>query len=89
MPSHRLGPASGPSLEGLAGAVVGFTAVYLGVEAVLPEALHPSPWVVTLLGGALGSAIGHADNLWRKAALFFRAGRDGRRHGRNLGSWRD
>lgn len=89
MPPRRRAPTPGPSLEGLAGTVIGFTAVYLGAEAALPGALHPLHWVVTLRGGGIGYAVGHALSLWKDGMLFVRDARDGRRNGRNPGSRRD
>ena len=48
-----------PSLEGCAGAALGFTVSYLVVEAAMAGPLHPVHWLVAGLGGALGYAVGH------------------------------
>lgn len=49
----------GPSLEGCAGVVMGFTLADLVAEAALVGQPHPIHWLVTLAGAGLGYGIGH------------------------------
>ena len=71
----------GPSLEGLAGAVLGVTVVYLAAEAALPGNRHPLHWLITIVGGAAGYAIGHAVYLVKERRAW-RVPRQGRGHER-------
>lgn len=50
--------AHGPSLEGLAGLVIGLLVAYLGAEAGLPGNRHPLHWVLAAVGGGVGYLIG-------------------------------
>ena len=59
----------GPSLEGCAGIVTGFTLTYLGAEAALVSNPHPVHWLVTLAGAGLGYGVGHVVFLWREGLL--------------------
>lgn len=78
----------GPSLEGCAGAVVGFTGAYLAAEAALPGSAHPTHWLLTLAGAAIGYLIGHATYLVKEGYGPLLGRRRDRRHPRNLGSRR-
>ena len=70
---------SGPSLEGCAGGVVGFTLTYIGVEGALPGALHPIHWGVTVLGAIVGYLIGHGVSRFKAGNTPFRSPGEGRR----------
>lgn len=70
----------GPSLEGCAGIITGFTLTYLGAEAALVSKPHPVHWLVTLAGAGLGYGIGHVVFLWREGLL--EGISSGRRRGR-------
>ena len=69
----------GPSLEGCAGAVAGFTLTYIGVEAALPGALHPIHWGVTVLGAVSGYLIGQVVYRVKAGNVPVRGHRVGRR----------
>lgn len=56
-PRHDPG---GPSLEGLAGVVVGFPLAYLAAEGLLPGPMHPVHWLITALGAGAGYVAGTA-----------------------------
>ena len=44
----------GPSLEAVAGIVVGLLGFYLAAEGLLPGNRHPIHWLITLVGGVAG-----------------------------------
>ena len=79
MPNRSRPSEPGPSLEGCAGAVVGFTLAYLSAEATLSGAPHPVHWGVTLLGAIIGYAIGHAVYLYKAGRTQARGARRPRR----------
>lgn len=53
MPRRRSDP-KGPSLESMAGLVVGLFATYLTIEGIIPGNKHPIHWLVTAAGGFVG-----------------------------------
>lgn len=56
--SGRRHDPGGPSLEALAGLVVGFPLAYLAAEGLLPGPMHPVHWLITALGAGVGYLVG-------------------------------